>query len=111
MIKKCLNCNKEISVKPSQYERKKYCSRECKTLYQKKNPPKFWKELSQKIKVKCSNCEKELHRKPSTISTTNFCDMECKKLYQLKNGHLINQHLKIEIELLRTELVFTKKKG
>lgn len=99
MIKNCLNCNKEIKVKPSHYERKKYCSRECKTLYQKENPPTFWQSMSTKKALECSYCKQNLHRKPSAINTTNFCNVECKTLYQLKNGHLINQHLRKEIQL------------
>ena len=46
MKKNCLNCGKEIDVKPSHFERKKYCSRACKSDYQKKNPPQFWKDMS-----------------------------------------------------------------
>jgi hypothetical protein len=41
MFKECLNCGGQIKVKPSHFERKKFCSRNCKTLYQKKNPPDF----------------------------------------------------------------------
>lgn len=65
--KKCLNCNEEMSVKPSQFDRKKYCSRACKTDYQKKNPPLFWKEMSKKRTIKCSYCHTDIVRKPSEI--------------------------------------------
>lgn len=95
--KKCLNCDKEITVKPSQYERKKYCSRSCKTDYQKNNPPAFWQEMSKKKAVKCSYCLREILRKPSIIRQNNFCNHECKRHYQLKNGHLINQHLRKDV--------------
>ncbi len=100
MKKNCLNCNKEIKVKPSHYDRKKYCSRACKTDYQKKNPPAFWKEISTKKTVKCSYCMKDIVRKPSEISNHNFCNHDCKRLYQLKNGHLINQHLRKDVHLI-----------
>jgi uncharacterized Zn-finger protein len=91
--KNCLNCGKEIDVKPSHFERKKYCSRTCKTEYQKNHPPEFWELLSRKKEVLCNYCGKTLKRKPSAIFTTNFCNRKCKKKYQLKNGERINQHL------------------
>lgn len=100
MKKNCLNCGKEIDVKPSHFDRKKYCSRACKSDYQKKNPPQFWKDMSKKQTVKCSYCEISLLRKPSGIRNHNFCNHECKRLYQLKNGHLINQHLRKDVLII-----------
>lgn len=41
MIKNCLNCGKEIKVKPSHFERKKFCCRQCQAIFHKKNPPEF----------------------------------------------------------------------
>jgi uncharacterized Zn-finger protein len=96
--KKCLNCGKEIYVKPSQVERKKFCSRTCKTDYQKKNPPLFWKEMSKKKQVICSFCGKEMFRKPSEIRNKNFCNRQCRRMYLIANGHKINQHLKKQVE-------------
>lgn len=84
-------------MKPSHYGRKKYCSRACKTDYQRKNPPEFWKELSKKRYVNCSYCQKDILRKPSEIRKTNFCNHDCKRLYQLENGHWINQHLRKDV--------------
>lgn len=100
MIKNCLNCGKEINVKPSHYDRKKYCSRNCKTTYQKNNPPPFWSEMSKKQLVYCSYCNNGVLRKPSEIKNNNFCNHECKRLFQIKNGHLINQHLRLDVEKL-----------
>ena len=100
MKKNCLNCGKEIDVKPSHFDRKKYCSRACKSDYQKKNPPQFWKDMSKKQTVICSYCEISLLRKPSGIRNHNFCNHECKRLYQLKNGHLINQHLRKDVLII-----------
>ena len=100
MIKNCLNCDKEIHVKPSLSNRKKYCSRACQIEYQKKNPPQFWKDLSKKVEIACSYCFNKIYRKPSAINKTNFCNVKCKQLYQLKNGHLINLHLKKQVELV-----------
>lgn len=74
VIKKCLNCGKDIKVKPSHFDRKKYCSRSCKVEFQKKNPPAFWKEMTKKQEVLCANCNNKLLRKPSEISKTNFCN-------------------------------------
>lgn len=99
MKKNCLNCGKEINVKPSQFERKKYCSRICKTEYQKSNPPQIWSEMSKKILIPCSYCKQQILRKPSNINKTNFCNINCKKLYQIQNGHLFNQHLRKDVEV------------
>ncbi|MEH7885542.1 HNH endonuclease [Bacillus sp. JJ1609] len=98
MEKKCLNCGIDMNVKPSHFDRKKYCSRSCKTQFQIKNPPEFWKKMSLKRMVRCSNCGKEPLRKPSSVFNDIFCNLECKKTYQKKNGHLINQHLKRQVQ-------------
>lgn len=100
LIKNCLNCNKEIKVKPSHFDRKKYCSRACQAKYQKKNPPDFWKEMSKKKIVKCSFCKNDISRKPSEIRKNNFCNHQCKRLFQIENGHLINQHLRKDVMLI-----------
>lgn len=97
MIKKCLNCGTDIEVRPSHFERKKFCSRQCKYDFYKKNPPSFWEKMSQKKNVKCDNCGKELLRKPSAINNTNFCNHKCKQEFQLQNGNHINQHLKNQV--------------
>jgi hypothetical protein len=96
--KKCLNCGEEIYVKPSHFERKKFCSRACKTEYQKKNPPSFWKEMSKKKQVVCVFCGKKMFRKPSSISEKNFCNRQCRKMYLIANRHEINQHLKKQVK-------------
>lgn len=89
MFKKCLNCNKDIYVKPSQFERKKYCSRKCKGEYQSKNPIAF-SHLSKKKLIHCDNCGNELQRKPSSIFDKNYCNKECKYEHQRKIGSTIN---------------------
>jgi 5-methylcytosine-specific restriction endonuclease McrA len=96
--KKCLNCDEEIYVKPSHFERKKFCSRSCKTEYQKKNPPLFWKKMSKKVKVFCSFCGGEMLRKPSIIQKNNFCNKQCRRMYLIQNAHQINQHLRKRVE-------------
>lgn len=97
MKKSCLNCQKEINVKPSHYERKKYCSRKCQTEYQKKNPPLFWEKMRKQREVNCSFCNALIKRKPSGVCIHNFCNRDCKAEFQRKNGHLINQHLRKDI--------------
>jgi endogenous inhibitor of DNA gyrase (YacG/DUF329 family) len=59
--------------------------------------------------VECDFCRKILLRKPSIIFKTNFCNQKCKQAYQIQNGHLINQHLKdqIEIECAYCEVKFS----
>lgn len=95
MEKRCLNCNGIIKVKPSQYDRKKYCSRSCKTQYQKTNPPEFWTNLSQKKEVNCSFCNQKLLRKRCLIKNQqhHFCNKECRKKFLQANKQIINQHL------------------
>lgn len=85
MKKNCLNCGKEIYVKPSHFERKKYCSRKCKGEYQSKNPIAFEHLKTQKI-VHCDYCGNELLRKPSVLKKTKnvFCNQGCKSKYQSK---------------------------
>lgn len=96
MEKECLNCGITIKVKPSHFERKKYCSRKCKGEYQSKNPIAF-QHLSKKTTVICSNCGNKLLRKPSSISKNNFCNQTCRKAYLITNRDKINQHLKKQI--------------
>lgn len=94
MEKECLYCGKTIKVKPSHYERKKYCSRKCQFSYQKDNPPDFWFASSFKKIVNCSNCNKELLRKPSSISKKNFCCRSCKIDFQRKNSKELSNQLR-----------------
>ncbi|MCT8138680.1 HNH endonuclease [Anaerobacillus sp. CMMVII] len=97
MEKRCLDCGKMIKVKPSHYDRKKYCSRICKSNYQKKHPPLSWEEMSLKIKTKCSNCGKAFSKKRSTIKKNNFCSIEC--MYEHFRKEKGNQHLVKKIKL------------
>ncbi len=54
--------------------------------------------MTKKETVRCSYCGKEMLRKPSTIFNNNFCNRKCKQAFQSQNGHLINQHLKDQVE-------------
>ncbi|MGM7635534.1 HNH endonuclease [Bacillus sp. Hm123] len=76
-----------MKVKPSGFERKKFCSRKCKGAYQSKNPVSF-QHLSRKEKVLCSYCKSTLIRKKCEIDKQKnfFCNKEC------------NAHYKREIE-------------
>lgn len=97
MTKNCLTCAKVMNVKPSKFERTKYCSRECKAKYPKENPPEFWTELSMKVDVNCSFCMSAFKRKPSSIKKRNFCSRSCFHKYFKVNKQ--NQHLRERIIL------------
>jgi len=56
--------------------------------------------MSKKSEVKCSFCGKTITRKPSGIFNTNFCNQKCKQAYQIQNGHLINQHLRKQVDII-----------
>ncbi|UJL44826.1 HNH endonuclease [Virgibacillus sp. NKC19-16] len=96
MEKQCLNCGKLMKVKPSHFDRRKYCSRNCKGEYQSENPIAF-KHLSKKVNVTCSHCGNKILRKQSKISKNNFCNRECNNGYLRENNKKINQHLKQQI--------------
>jgi endogenous inhibitor of DNA gyrase (YacG/DUF329 family) len=55
--------------------------------------------MSKKTVINCSFCGNEILKKPSQIFNNNFCNQKCKKLFQIQNGHLINQHLKDQVEI------------
>lgn len=93
VIKRCLNCDSEMKVKPSQIERKKYCSKKCKGEYQRKFPTSFT-HLKNGKNVECNNCGKLFYRKNSSISEKNFCNRGCRNEFLRKNAQSNNQHLK-----------------
>ncbi len=97
MEKRCLECGSIIIVKPSHYERKKYCSRTCKTVHQKKHPPLAWKKMSLKVSIKCTNCGRSYLKKRTTVSNNNFCSRDCNHDYLRKNKG--NQHLIKQVKL------------
>ncbi|WP_242698451.1 HNH endonuclease [Bacillus sp. SD088] len=96
MKKLCLNCGITMNVKPSLYQRKKFCSRKCKGEYHSKKPDAF-QHLSKKTTVICAYCGNKLLRKPSSISKSNFCNRTCRTAYLRANGKNTNQHLKKQI--------------
>jgi hypothetical protein len=100
MENECLNCGKKTRIKPSQVNRKKYCSRNCKTEHHKKNPPAFWKKITKKKTLLCDYCEKEFSKKQSEINKNNFCCLECCNLFKKENGHENNQHLKNRVKII-----------
>ncbi len=97
MIKVCIECGKEIRVKPSHYNRKKYCSRVCKTTYLRKHPPESWSRLSKKTNVNCTNCNKKILRKPSSTGEKNYCSRVC--LYEYLRMNKPNQNLRKRIHI------------
>ena len=87
MNKNCLLCNKKFKVKPSHYERRKYCSYGCRnTAYKgisfsistqflkgRKNPN------NHTIAIKCKTCRGEFKVSPSKVKNdrTKFCSKYC----------------------------------
>ncbi|WP_246946189.1 HNH endonuclease [Bacillus pinisoli] len=98
MEKNCLNCNKLIKVKPSQFHRKKYCSKQCKGKYQSQNPIAF-QHLQNRVIINCSFCYKQINRKQSIISKNNYCNKNCRNNYLNQNSKQINQHLVDKVEV------------
>jgi hypothetical protein len=104
MIKDCLNCGKEIKVKPSHFERKKFCSRKCKGEFQTKHPEAFEHLKTQKM-VPCDNCGKKVFRKPSVLKNHNhvFCNQGCKAEYQSNHKDELFSSLRKERITLKCE--------
>lgn len=78
MLKECLKCGAPIKVKPSKYERTKYCSREC---------------ASKKITVPCDICGTEITRAQSQILKVAYCSPTCTKEGKSKRFSEMNQEL------------------
>lgn len=78
-----MNCSVIIKVRPSHFERKKFCSRKCKGEFQAKDPS-FNRHLSKKQEIPCSYCKKIIIRKRCDIQkfTDLFCNRECNTLFK-----------------------------
>lgn len=72
MEKKCVICNSNFNVKPSQYEKRKTCSNKCAGLNKTKN---------ETVICYCFVCKKELRKRKSTFKKSSsgnvFCSNEC----------------------------------
>lgn len=78
VIKNCLTCGKEIKVKPSHVDRKKYCSKDCMYSYKAQNGDYKKEHLKTGKYVKCAYCKKEFYRQASALKEgNNFCSKEC----------------------------------
>lgn len=78
MEKECLNCCKLITkIKPSHFERKKFCSRACRGEYTTKNKEELFAHMRTSKTLKCDYCSKEFRRKLSIIGERNYCCKEC----------------------------------
>jgi 5-methylcytosine-specific restriction endonuclease McrA len=64
-----------MRIKPSQRERKKYCNRECKTHYTRKNPPN--QHLKTGENVGCKTCNKIFYVKKCNLETNKYCSKIC----------------------------------
>lgn len=107
IIKKCLNCQIEMAVKPSHIERKKYCSKACKGKYQSKFPTSF-EHLKKGKEIACHSCQKSFYRKKSEIVTKNFCSLICRNDDLRRNSETNNQHLikRLSVSCLTCDVQF-----
>jgi hypothetical protein len=85
VIKNCEVCNSEFKTKPSHYERRKYCSYDCRNIAQKetlkgKNNPNY---KGGKVKKICQNCGKEYKVIPARAKTSVACSVKCNICIQL----------------------------
>lgn len=78
-----MNCSIIIKVKPSHFERTKFCSRKCKGEFQKKDST-INQHLSRKQEILCSYCKKLILRKRCDIEkhAELFCNRECNTLFK-----------------------------
>lgn len=97
IVKKCLYCNKDISVIKSRQESHKFCSYPCYLAYRKLNIYDYVKEKDMKNIRICVNCECEFYRIESLVYRDNnkrvYCSRKCmgeyferKKLFSGKNN-------------------------
>ena len=85
MMKKCLNCNEEISSLPKS-KPKKYCNDKCRLSYWSKNSDKLKKRAF--YQIKCKYCGKKFSSYGN--KSQKYCNLECyktdrwQKEYQIK---------------------------
>ncbi|WP_052948051.1 HNH endonuclease [Aneurinibacillus tyrosinisolvens] len=96
MEKQCLKCGKTIKVKPSHFERKRFCSRECKYDYYRESST-FNAHLSKKKEVCCNTCGKSFLKKQSVITERNFCSRECSNKYKSAYWEDLYGHIKKQV--------------
>jgi 5-methylcytosine-specific restriction endonuclease McrA len=78
ITKKCEQCGKEFNIYPSELNKKKYCSKDCKYKA-------LGNTLRKRIKVKCANCGKELEKQPAKVTGEHtFCNKKCMGEYYSK---------------------------
>ena len=84
---KCEQCGKGFDVWPCHADEAKFCSRECKNLWQvnglcgENNPS--WK--GGKVKLICKQCKKEFEVIRARADTARFCSRECGGLWTSEN--------------------------
>jgi hypothetical protein len=69
LIKRCEYCGSEFKVKPSRFDKKKFCSKDCHNNSMKKEISKV-----------CERCGKEFKGVPSAIKNQKHCSVECKNI-------------------------------
>lgn len=96
MLKKCLLCKKEYSIKPSHFEKSFYCSRECfnndyKNRFSGEKNPNY---KNKGIKV-CEFCKKDYH---TYNKNRKFCSVECSNKYKKENKKIA---IKVKIKKIK----------
>jgi very-short-patch-repair endonuclease len=77
--KTCLKCNKSFSVYPCEFEKRKYCSRECSV------------RESKSVKIRCQECGTEFICYPKRFSTSknHFCSKLCMGKSRRDGGNVV----------------------
>lgn len=73
--KTCLVCGKQFQVYPYDFQKRKYCSRECKVVIERGERATNWRGgLQQKF---CLMCGKEFWVAPHLVSSSKYCSLRC----------------------------------
>lgn len=99
MEKQCLKCGKVIKVKPSHFERKKFCSYQCKYDYYRGSTT-LNAHLSKKKTVSCTTCGKAFSKKQCEIFERNFCSRECSNKYKADHGQELYGHFRKRVTVI-----------
>ena len=84
MLKKCLNCNEDFKIYPSE-KNKKFCSKECSLNFKKRI-------------VYCAVCNNEIKASPSTMKHKKYCSKKCRDtvFYIEKSCIVCNKKFKVQ---------------
>jgi endogenous inhibitor of DNA gyrase (YacG/DUF329 family) len=87
IVVKCQECSKEISVRKSEAETRKFCSRACQGAWRSKHlvGEKAARWAGGKITKKCEECGKDFEVPQFRKDTAKFCSPSCKGKWMSKN--------------------------